>query len=84
MVKVNFTILMEIFILVILKMIKLMEEGSIHIRMDLNMKVNGSMIYNTDKELKLGLTVQCFKEPTMKVENTDKVFIFDLRKILMV
>lgn len=58
-------------------MIKLMEKAFIHMQMDLNMKVNGSMIYNTDKELKLGLTVQSLKALTMKAENTDKVFIFD-------
>jgi hypothetical protein len=54
-----------------------MEKAFIHMQMDLNMKVNGSMIYNTDKELKLGLTVQSLKALTMKAENTDKVFIFD-------
>ena len=82
--KENFLMQMEIFLREILKMIKLMEKAFIHMRMDLNMLVNGSTIYNKDKELKLGLTVQSLKALTMKVENTDKVFVFYLRKILMV
>ena len=57
MVKENFGIFMEMCIQVIGSMIKLKAKGFINMQMELNMKVNGWMIYRMDKVQKIGLMV---------------------------
>ena len=64
-------------------MIKQMDMEFMSIKMELDMRENGKMIYNMDRVKRFGQIIRCMRDTIMKGKSMEKVFIFGKMDLAM-